>query len=186
MPLKSDDFYPFLMLSFLILAVLPISLLAMPLPMVPMVQKLLYWTFLYGKLFCSSVPWKVMTSIASWSRILELRKGHLILLLVILFDLRWRSPPEQSSGLESSFFKGPTIYLWPSWQFHQRFKGRKRTNLWDRKENCCYHNCNLGWIWKCFPLDTFKGPSEHQSQSGFTMTSMTFFSTLTFCFIIFF
>lgn len=95
------------------LAVLPISLLAMSLPMAgscfrwfnTKLFKNYSGELLHGKLFCSPVPWKVMSSIASWSRILELRKGQLILLLPILFDLRWRSPPEQPSGLESSFFK---------------------------------------------------------------------------------
>lgn len=101
--------------------------------------------FLQRKHFFSPSPWKVITIVASWSRILELRKGQQVVPLVNLFDLQWIFQPAQSSDLESSSFKGPMVFLWPSWQLHQWFKGSKRTNLWYRKEICCYHTVIAVW-----------------------------------------
>lgn len=45
------------------------------------------------------------------SRILQVYKGHLILLSVILFDVGKFPPPEPSSGSESSFFRGATVFF---------------------------------------------------------------------------
>lgn len=45
------------------------------------------------------------------SRILQVKKGHLILLSVTLYDVEKFPPPEPSSGSESSFFRGATVFF---------------------------------------------------------------------------
>lgn len=45
------------------------------------------------------------------SRIRQVKKGHLILLSVSLFDVGKFPPPEPSTGSESSFFRGATVFF---------------------------------------------------------------------------
>lgn len=170
MPLKSDGSYPFLTLSFLLLAVLLISLLAISLPVV---GACLMWWF-NTKLsknysiegFCqesSSIvqffekPWLVLPPEAeSWRK---LRKGQLILPLVILFDLHSLSL-QNNPEVWKVYSAKVLLYFFG----HQWVKSRKRRTCKTEKKIAVIIIAIWAESWYLIPIDTFKGHSEHQSQ----------------------
>lgn len=97
-----------------------------------------WWTL--QELFSRSFPCpplgKVMIGYSSRGLILGLWNASWFLVEVEgFFDPRWLFLTNRTSGLESSLFKGPLVFLWPWWHLHQWLKGRgKDKPVWEKTQ----------------------------------------------------
>lgn len=75
----------------------------------------------------------------------EAKKGHLILLFVILFDLHSLFPPEKFIGLESLSFKGAMVFF-SHHDIGDSKAGKGQTcKTKEKKYVLTYYNQNMGW-----------------------------------------